>query len=663
MPPSDVRDDLAVLERALGERYALERELGRGGMASVWLARDRRHDRPVAIKVLHPELASAIGIDRFLREVRLTAGLQHPHIVPLLDSGTVALPGGLTVPWYAMAYVQGESLRARLQREHQLPVDEALAIAEQAADALAFAHGQGVVHRDVKPENILLAGGQAYVCDFGIAKALSDTGGERLTSTGLAIGTPAYMSPEQATASTVDARSDQYSLASVLYEMLAGEPPFTGATAQMIVTRRLGEPARALRPVRPAVPEGLERAVLRSLERVPADRFPDMTGFTAALRAEARAPAPRVAGRRVAGLALVAVLALGTAIGAWQWTRNARAGTAVVRDTVAVALYRRGLRHYDQRTPAGVATAIADFSAALARDSTYAAAWNGLARACVRAFQRRFLVPGMSVDSVLRLAVAAGDRALALDGGSADTWITQGQVSQSVDPTDPAPIVRAARRAVQLDSASAPAWHALAIAQADSGDLAAGVRTWRRCTEVDPAYTQCLTFLAWGLFWQHRYDEAARWADSAVSVDPTYLTARTVAGFARLELGDGERASAALGAMRRLGADVETVNALAGSVIVEAALGRTAAARAMLQQAESLSVRYEPAALHTAAYMAQAHAAVGDTEAALRWIERYTPTRDLHFQVHLRCDARFAPLAREPRFRALLARPRPEAGC
>jgi Tfp pilus assembly protein PilF len=655
-----MRDEL---ERALGERYALERELGRGGMASVWLARDRRHDRHVAIKVLHPELAGAIGIDRFLREVRLTAGLQHPHIVPLLDSGTVPLPGGSTVPWYAMAYVPGESLRARLQRERQLPVDDAIAIAEQAADALAFAHAQGIVHRDVKPENILLAGGSAYVCDFGIAKALGDTGAERLTSTGLAIGTPAYMSPEQAAAGTVDARSDQYGLASVLYEMLAGEPPFTGATAQMIVSRRLAEPARPLRPVRPVVPEGLERAVLRSLERVPADRFPDMAGFTTALRAGVRAPAPRRAVPRGAGLALMVLLALGAAIGGWRWARRGSADPGVRRDTVAVALFRRGMRHYDQRTPSGVATAIGDFTAALARDSTFAPAWNGLARAAARAFQRRFLVPGMSMDSVLRLTIAAGDRALALDGGSADTWITQAQVSQSVDPTDPAPIVRAARRAVQLDSTSAPAWHTLALALADSGDLDAGIRTWRHCTQVDPAYTQCLTFLAWGLYWHHRYDEAARWADSSVSVDPTFLTARTVAGFARLELGHGERASAALAAMRRLGADVEEVNALAGSVIVEARRGRTAAARAMLQRAESLSVRYEPAPLHTAAYMAEAHVAVGETEAALRWLERYVPTRDLHYQLHLSCEPTLDPLRRDPRFAALLVQPLASRRC
>jgi len=238
---------LERLNATLVGRYTVERELGRGGMASVWLARDLRHERPVAIKVLRAELAGAIGVDRFLREIRLTAALQHPHIVPVLDSGVLENAEGNQLPWYAMPYVPGESLRERLRRESYLPVHEAIAIAEGVAGALASAHRLGVVHRDIKPENLLLAGGEVYVADFGIAKALLDTGGERLTSTGLALGTPAYMSPEQAMGQPVDGRTDQYSLAGVLYEMLAGEPPFTGPTAQAVVARRLAEPVRPLR--------------------------------------------------------------------------------------------------------------------------------------------------------------------------------------------------------------------------------------------------------------------------------------------------------------------------------------------------------------------------------------------------------------------------------
>src|SRR5215208_1942254 len=271
------------LEAELEDRYSIERELGRGGMATVWLARDRRHERAVAIKVLHPELAGAIGVDRFVREVRLTARLQHPGIVSVLDSGKLPATDDVALPWYVMPFVDGEPLRARLQREVQLPVEDAVRIAREVSAALSAAHKQGVIHRDIKPENIILAGAHVYVVDFGIAKAILDTGDERLTSTGLALGTPVYMSPEQASAGVVDARSDQYSLGAVLYEMLAGEPPVTGPNAQAIIARRFAEPARPIRPIRSSVPEHVEAAVLRALERIPADRYPDIETFAAHL--------------------------------------------------------------------------------------------------------------------------------------------------------------------------------------------------------------------------------------------------------------------------------------------------------------------------------------------------------------------------------------------
>src|SRR6266853_2466309 len=226
------------LAAALQDRYVIERELGRGGMATVYLARDLKHARPVALKVLHPELAATLGPERFLREVQLTARLQHPHILTVHDSGEAA--GRL---WFTMPFVEGESLRDRLRRERQLPVDDALRIATEAARALDYAHHHGVVHRDIKPENILLTGdGSTLVADFGIARALG--GDDGLTQTGFAVGTPAYMSPEQAAGDkTLDARTDVYSLASVLYEMLAGEAPWTGPTAQSIMAKRLSEPA------------------------------------------------------------------------------------------------------------------------------------------------------------------------------------------------------------------------------------------------------------------------------------------------------------------------------------------------------------------------------------------------------------------------------------
>jgi serine/threonine protein kinase/tetratricopeptide (TPR) repeat protein len=264
---------------SLQDRYTLERELGRGGMATVFLARDLKHDRLVALKVLHPELAASLGPERFLREIKVAARLNHPYIVPLHDSGQA---GNLL--YYVMPYVDGESLRQRLGRERQLPVEDALQIARNVAAALDYAHRQGVVHRDIKPENVMLHEGEALVTDFGIAKAVSAAGGESLTQTGVAIGTPAYMSPEQAAGEAEpDGRSDVYSLGCMLYEMLAGTTPFTGPTVQAVMARRFTETAPPLRAARPTVPEAVEQAVARALARVPADRFATASQFAQAL--------------------------------------------------------------------------------------------------------------------------------------------------------------------------------------------------------------------------------------------------------------------------------------------------------------------------------------------------------------------------------------------
>jgi eukaryotic-like serine/threonine-protein kinase len=247
-------------------------------MATVYLAHDLKHRRPVALKVLHPELAATVGPARFLREIEVTAGLDHPHILPMLDSGDA---GGLV--WYTMPYVEGESLRDRLRRELQLPLDEAVRITCEIADGLEYAHRHRVVHRDIKPENILLAHGHARVADFGVAQALESAGGDRLTGTGLAIGTPLYMSPEQCGGGELDGRSDLYSLGCVLYEMLAGEPPFSGRTPQAIIAKRLSDAAPTVRRIRPTVPPHLDSALTKALAPVPADRFATIGGFAHAL--------------------------------------------------------------------------------------------------------------------------------------------------------------------------------------------------------------------------------------------------------------------------------------------------------------------------------------------------------------------------------------------
>ncbi|HMU61918.1 MAG TPA: protein kinase [Gemmatimonadales bacterium] len=277
--------DLGQLRTALAGRYRIERELGRGGMAVVLLAEDLKHRRRVAIKVLRPELARSLGSARFLREIEIAAGLNHPHILPLHDSGEAAPPDADSpaLLYFVMPFVEGESLRDRLSREKQLPLDDALRITRGVADALAYAHRLGVVHRDIKPENILLQAGHPVVSDFGIASAVRAAASGRLTDPGLAVGTPTYMSPEQSVGETVDPRSDLYSLACVLYEMLAGTPPYTGATAQAIQARKAIDTVPRLRTVRETVPEGVEVAVRTALAKAPADRYATVDEFSVAL--------------------------------------------------------------------------------------------------------------------------------------------------------------------------------------------------------------------------------------------------------------------------------------------------------------------------------------------------------------------------------------------
>jgi serine/threonine-protein kinase len=275
-------DPIAGLNIVFEGRYRAERPLGEGGMATVYLADDLKHRRKVAVKVLKPELAAALGSDRFLREIETTAGLRHPHILPLYDSGHAD-----GVLYYVMPYVEGESLRELLERKRRLTVEEVLHIAGQVADALGHAHERGIVHRDVKPENILLENGHAVVADFGIAHAMSESGGDALTRTGAILGTPHYMSPEQVDGSRVDARSDLYSLACVVYEMLVGAPPFGGPTAVAVIARHALEPVPDLRAARPDVPAAMAAVIERALAKIPADRYGTMRAWRGALSSAA----------------------------------------------------------------------------------------------------------------------------------------------------------------------------------------------------------------------------------------------------------------------------------------------------------------------------------------------------------------------------------------
>jgi eukaryotic-like serine/threonine-protein kinase len=320
------------LSAALAERYTVVRELGQGGMATVYLAHDLRHERDVAIKVLHPDLAAALGGERFLSEIKTTARLQHPHILPLLDSGAA---DGLL--YYVMPYVTGETLRSRLQRERQLGLDEALGIAREVADALGAAHAMGIVHRDIKPENILLQGGHALVADFGIAIAVQSASSARMTQTGLSLGTPQYMSPEQAMGDrAVDLRADLYALGAVTYEMLTGDPPFTGSSVQGIVAKVLTEKPTPIHTTRDTVPEHVEAAVMTALSKLPADRFADTRAFTDALAGKAAvvqsgarpAARPGTAPRERLAWGIAAVVTL--LLGAGQLQQRSSPGAAAL---------------------------------------------------------------------------------------------------------------------------------------------------------------------------------------------------------------------------------------------------------------------------------------------------------------------------------------------
>src|SRR5919199_6735974 len=343
-------DQLAHLQATLADRYAIEKELGRGGMATVYQARDLKFDRQVAVKVLLPDLGVALGPERFRREIQLVTQLNHPHILPIWDSGEA--DGQL---YYVMPLVRGESLRARLDRERQLGVHDALQITCEVAGALDYAHRQGIVHRDIKPENILLEDGHALVADFGIARAVSAMGEQKLTQTGVTLGTPTYMSPEQGMAERdLDGRSDVYSLGCVLYEMLAGSPPFTGPTAQAVIARHTLDEVPSMTVVRGTVPEDVEDAVLRALAKVPADRYKTAGEFADALqacqtsggvslgRAERRAR-PRRRGKArardrrplVAAVAFAALLVSGAGWAGWSVWMKRNAVTAAAAGGLA----------------------------------------------------------------------------------------------------------------------------------------------------------------------------------------------------------------------------------------------------------------------------------------------------------------------------------------
>lgn len=630
------------LNGLLSDRYRIEREIARGGMATVYLATDLRHDRDVALKVMHPEVALALGRERFLREIKLTAKLSHPNILTVHDSGEAA-----DWLWYAMPYVEGETLRNRIEKNGPLPVDEAVRLACEAAEAIGYAHSLGVVHRDIKPENILLSRGHAVVADFGIARAIDAARDDRITTSGVALGTTAYMSPEQSLAEEADARSDVWALGCVLYEMLTGKPPF-GSGGRGVLTRSLTGHADPIRAARPEVPEGIERIVSKALERDKADRFADASELAGELdrnRTGSRVsprPRRRMPPALVAAAAMIIVIVGAAMVMTSQRASRIDAAPSLRRatmsiDSIAREFYRQAKIQQARRTGDGWAQAIALYSRAIERDSSFSMAWADLARTANFAYSRGSGVPGMSNDSLLALSVKATERATILAPDDPATWLLRARTARLMDPADNAPRLFGLRKSLSLDSTYVPAWFELGVALQDQLDDSTALATWLHAAKLDPSNTEVLSFIALHYLWTGQYDKGVKWADSAVNLDPSYVLARDATGQLAFELGKIVNSERQFEIQSRLNKGREQGNSFAMLARAYAAEGDTTKARRSLKRAIDL-VDMEHPLKHEAAYMGGALAAMGDTGGALRLMKAYEPRDDLHYQLHLKRD-------------------------
>ncbi|MEE8551197.1 MAG: protein kinase, partial [Gemmatimonadota bacterium] len=550
-------DPLRRLNAALEGRYAVGRELGRGGMATVYLADDLKHERKVALKVLRPELAALVGAERFLAEIRTTANLQHPHILPLFDSGEAE--GFL---FYVMPYVEGETLKEKLYREHQLSVDEALRLTTAIAEALETAHEQGVIHRDIKPGNILLSGGHPLVADFGIALAVSSAGGDRLTETGLSMGTPHYMSPEQAAGeSHIDARSDIYSLAAMLYEMLAGEPPYTGRTAQVVLAKRIAEPVPSVRRIRGRVPESVDATIQQALAAVPADRFATTGEFIAALTtlAVSEPEEPMRWKQWAAGgvaAALVTAIGLGLALGTLG-----RSGTGdELSRTIVVLPFENlspgGERDYVAR---GVTEEISNelskivnlrlmSSTAVEQLLQEGASLGEMAtelgvgrvlEGSVRQSGNEIRVTAQLIDAATNEQIWSGE----YDRTVETLFNVRGEIALEIAGALEATLTSDEARRLSTAPTTNPAAYQLYLRS--RGGLGSNAERNRTSMELlvatlvlDSTYADAYARLSWALVWQHRYTGDRRWSDSALVVAEKVLALDPELSFAHFAMAE-----------------------------------------------------------------------------------------------------------------------------
>ena len=632
------------LNSALADRYRVERQIARGGMATVYLAKDLRHDRDVALKVMHPEIALALGRERFLREIKLAARLSHPNILTVHDSGEMG-----DRLWYVMPYVEGESLRDRLNSDEKLGLDEAVSLTREAADALGYAHSLGIVHRDIKPENILISRGHAVIADFGIARAIDVARDDALTTPGIALGTTAYMSPEQALGEGVHAGSDVWALGCVLYEMLSGKPPF-GTGGREVVTRALtGRPA-PLRSLRLDVSEDLERIVDKALAREKSDRYPNASALAEALDSYRAARRPRIDRKhilRFAGIGLAAAIVIAVVAVMMPSERDTPvAPPAAARpvsserlssDSTARELYRIAKVEQMRRTETSMTRAIMLYSQVIGRDSSYAPAWARLAGTAQIAYIRGYSIPGITRDSLLALAIASAARAIELGPDDAAAWLAKGRVSRLIDPVDNAPVIFAIRKSLTIDSTDASAWFDLGLAEQESLNDSAARAAWLRSAELNPGDVQTIAFLALHYLWNDEYEVGLKWADSAIKLDPTYQVSRIASGQLAVALGRPLDAIRHLDVVLRLAVGREKVNALAVMAKAQAALGDRGKARETLAIARGL-FDVNNMVVHEPAFIGPALAAVGDTAAAVQLMKSYSPRGDLHYQLHLKRD-------------------------